>query len=206
MGASTVKIASVGPTAKSDAEALVSELIENVRPVELAIQDEMISQNKVVAQTGAGMVLSEHLRELRAQADRELEELRMIMRKEMEDNAAKMQETIRAQELAIKQWEKKAEEQALAQNGQAEEFPLEREREEREQAACEMEKLRQEMQDKTEAEKVNALKVIGARECEVEELTRQSEKLVARVPWFPWFITEIERALYRIHRGLTHRG
>ena len=58
-GASTALISNVKPEAKAEAEKIVSELIHNAEPVELAIQDEIVNQKLTLGETGAGKLVDE---------------------------------------------------------------------------------------------------------------------------------------------------
>ena len=66
-GASTARISNTSANAKADAEEIVAQLIKNVQPIEMAIQDEMVNQGKTALQTGAGVIIEEN--ELKAQDD-----------------------------------------------------------------------------------------------------------------------------------------
>jgi len=171
MGASTAMISSIDTNAKAKAEKIVSVLINNARPVELAIQDEMVNQGMTVAQTSAGQIIDANLREVRAEAEREMEELRDTLRKENEASAAKAQEAIRAQELAVAKLQKQAEQQAREQQVQAERL-----RQEREDADRRMDELREKMHKEGEINAAKLEESIRAREREVEELRRRGEE------------------------------
>ena len=97
-GAGTAMISSVSPNAQAEAEKIVGELIKNVLPVELAIQDEMVNQEKTVAQTGAGQILSSHIQKARLEEERKMQALRAAMRKESAAAEARLMKAMRAQE------------------------------------------------------------------------------------------------------------
>jgi len=99
-GASTVTMSSTTPTAKADAERIICELIKNVQPVGLAIQDEMTAQGKTLAQTGAGRFLTEYLREAQEEAEHELQEEEDSMLKEDTVSGEKV-ESLLAQEREV---------------------------------------------------------------------------------------------------------
>jgi len=58
-GAGTAIISSMNSNAKAEAEKIVSQLIKNAAPVQVAIQDEIVRQGKKPAETSAGQVLVE---------------------------------------------------------------------------------------------------------------------------------------------------
>jgi len=68
-GASATKIGSTSSNAQRDAETIVSQLIKNAEPVELAIQDEMVNKNLPAANTSAGKILDGH-QKTQAESDR----------------------------------------------------------------------------------------------------------------------------------------
>jgi len=111
IGATTVRIVNVGQDAKVQAENLMNELVKNVRPVELKVQNEMIKQGKAAAQTGAWQILIEHFREVRAEAEQEVRKVCDITLKEVAAEAAKVQETESAQELKVEKLETQVNEQ-----------------------------------------------------------------------------------------------
>jgi len=92
-GASTATLSNTSFNAKAEAEKIVTQLIKNVQPVEVAIQDELV---KKPAETSAGQVLDAHLREMQADGERESKETRDRLREENEINAAKAKAEIRA--------------------------------------------------------------------------------------------------------------
>jgi len=165
-GASIGLISSVSPTAAADAEAIVNELILNVQPVELAIQDEMINQGKTVAQTGAGKVLTEHLREAREEAEREMQAIRETMRKENEAITAKANQALLAQEREVERLKKLTEEQISAAKLDAERLRQQREKMERD-----MEEVRKD--SAANAEK--STEALRARELELKAMKRRGE-------------------------------
>ena len=97
-GAGTAIISNVGSNAKEEAENVMTQLIKNVKPVKLAIQDEMVNQNLTVKKTSAGKVFEAHYRELQVETKREFKELCDSPRADCEANAAKAQDEIRVQE------------------------------------------------------------------------------------------------------------
>ena len=145
-GAGTAMISNVSPTAKADAEKIVSELIKNAPTVKLAIQDEMINQGKTVLQTGAGQVLDQHLREVRAEAERKMQVLRETMHKENVAAEARMMEKMRKQESELERLRKLAETQAHEMQAQVEHL-----RQEREAAARQRHELQESMRRENEA-------------------------------------------------------
>jgi len=169
-GASVARISNVSPNAKAEAEKIVSQLIKNAGPVELAIQDEMVNQHKTALQTGAGQVLDEHLREVREQAERERKELSDRLIKEKEDIAAKAQAAIREKELEVVRL--KTEEEKRTRELQAE---AERRRLEKEEADRKMLEQQEVNRKNIEAAEVRMRMQMLAREREVEELRRQAE-------------------------------
>jgi len=56
-GASTATISNTGSNAKAEAEEIVTRLIKNAQPVQVAIQDEMANQKLGVGETKAGKYL-----------------------------------------------------------------------------------------------------------------------------------------------------
>ena len=161
-GAGTARISNINPNAKDDAEKIVNELIRNSRPVKLAIQDEMVNQGKTVAQTGAGQVLSKHLREARAEAERTIREMRESMRQENEVNAAKAQESIRVLTRAVEELKRQAD--AMAHAHFDAQLQLQREKAERE-----MKDLRENFQKESARTQEAMLK----QQLEVEEMKMQ---------------------------------
>jgi len=128
-GASTSLISSIGPTAKVKAERIIGELIRNVKPIELAIQDEMIAQGRTVAQTGAGRFLTEYLRETQQEVEQEMQD---IYESKLRENAAseeKAKEALLAQEREVERLKRLTEEQTRAPQNNAEQLRQERERE-----------------------------------------------------------------------------
>ena len=115
MGASTGMISNVDRNAKKEAEKIMGELIKHAKPVEVAIQDEMVKQRKTVAQTGAGKVLSKHLRAAQAEAERKVTELQEKWRKDKETK----EELLRAQELEVARLRQRAEEEYYQRQAQA---------------------------------------------------------------------------------------
>jgi len=74
-GAGTAMIYSISPNAQAEAERIVGELIKNVQPVELAIQDETLNQVKTEAQTAAGQ-------KARVEEERKMRALRESVRRD----------------------------------------------------------------------------------------------------------------------------
>jgi len=79
-GAGTAVISNKGSDAKTKAEKIVSDLIKNAQPVELAIQDEMINRKRILTETKAGKILEQH-REKQAEDNRKVTELNKTVRK-----------------------------------------------------------------------------------------------------------------------------
>jgi len=96
-GASTATISNMCPNAKAEAEEIVTRLIKNAQPVQLAIQDEMANQKLGVGETKAGRILDEG-QDKQAESDRSVTELYEKLRKERE---ARRQEAIHAQKLEV---------------------------------------------------------------------------------------------------------
>jgi len=67
-GAGTAIISTVSPNANVEAEKIVTQLIKNAQPVELAIQNEMVHQKLKVAETSAGRSFSESLQDPQTKA------------------------------------------------------------------------------------------------------------------------------------------
>ena len=157
-GASISLISSVSPTAKADAEKIINDLILNVPPVELAIQDEMISQGKTVGETGAGQVLTESIRKAREEAEREVQAMRDTMREESAAAEEKLQGAIREQAAEVEKLKKLTKEQSRVQQ---------------EKAEGAMKELRERLQKESEAAEAK----LRAQELEVKQLKAQSETL-----------------------------
>ena len=119
-GAGTAMISSTSPNAQVEAEKIVGELIKNVRPVELAIQDEMVNQDKTVAQTGAGQILSSHIQKARVEEERKMRALREAMRKESAAAEARLTKAMRAQERELGKLKKLAQAHTRDLQSQAE--------------------------------------------------------------------------------------
>ena len=158
--ASTSMISNIGPTAKEEAEKILSELIKHAQPVEVAIQDEIVNQGKTVAETGAGKVLSKHLRETQAEAEHKMIELQKTLEKEKDDKAAETLESIRMLELEVAGLKEQAGEQS-------------RKRQEREQAKSDTKGLQARRREKREARKV--------RENNTRQLQQQLKKTEHRI-------------------------
>jgi len=73
-GAGTAMISSKTSNAKVEAEEIVMRLISSVKPVRLAIQDQMVEQQLKVAETDAGRVITNGKRE-RDDSDRDVTKL-----------------------------------------------------------------------------------------------------------------------------------
>jgi len=170
-GANTGQISNISHDAQGDAENIVSELITNAQPVELAIQDEMINHNMSVAETGAGQVLTEHLREVREAAEREMQEIRENMRKQNAEAAAKAKEALLAQEREVERLKRVTEEQTRAARASAERI-----RQEQEKAEREMEELRDRMRTENAANAARLQEEMRARQREAEERRREAEE------------------------------
>jgi len=95
-GAGTAIISNVGSSAKEEAEKIVSQLIKNMQPVELAIQDEMVNQKLTVENTSAGKVFAAHRRGLQAETEREPKQPRDRLLADYETN--KRQNDVHAQD------------------------------------------------------------------------------------------------------------
>ena len=113
-GAGTAMISSISSDAKAEAEKIVSELIKNVGPVELAIQNEMVNQDKKISQTGAGKILSLHIQKVREEAEHKMRTLRETMRKERAATEARITKAMRVQERKLDKLEKIAQAHAHA--------------------------------------------------------------------------------------------
>ena len=172
MGASTAMISSISTNAKAEAEKIVSILINNARPVELAIQDEMINQGKMAGTTGAGQILDAQIREAQAEAEREIKRLHDALRKEGEETAARMVEAMRATELEVEKLKQQTEEQAREQQAHTERFRQERMEEDRK-----VEEWSKAMREQTAATEARMAEELREREREVEELRRHAEQL-----------------------------
>jgi len=97
-GATTAMISNVSPNAKQAAEKIVTQLIKNMKPVDLAIQDEMVNRKLTVATTSAGKMFDAHKRELQAETKREPKESRDSQRVDYEADAVNVQDKICAQD------------------------------------------------------------------------------------------------------------
>jgi len=173
-GASTAMISNIKANAKAEAEKIVTRLIDNVRPVEVTIQEEMVRKRLKVVETRAGRVLDEHLREMQAEAERELKEMRDKLQHENETNAARAQEAIRAQELAVERLKAQAEEQTRQR--QAEVVQLKREQE---KLKREMKEMKDQMRKEGD---VSAAKEeeLRARGKVFEQLKQQADELLGK--------------------------
>jgi len=172
LGASTDMISSVHTNAKGEAERILNELITNASPVELAIQDEMVNQKLTVAETGAGQIITEYIREAREQVQREMHAMREAILKESAAAEAKAKAALQAQELEVERLRKEAEEMALAQQSSAERLAQEQER-----AAREMETLREKVGRENAADKAKLAEAVREKELEVQRLKQQAEKM-----------------------------
>ena len=170
-GASTGQFSSIGPNARKEAESIMEELITNARPVELAIQDEMINRGRSVAQTGVGQILVEHLREVRKAAEREMEEIRERMRKENAATAAKAEEVLLAHNREIDMLKTETEKQTRAAQANAERIQQEQEKAERE-----IKELRESIRTENTANTARLEEDMRARERKVEEMRRQAKE------------------------------
>jgi len=175
-GASTALISNVKPEAKAEAEEIVSQLINDAAPVELAIQDEIVNQKLTLGETGAGKVLDEglhDLQDLQAKAEREMEEIQSRLRRESETRTAKAQEEIRGREKEVAKLKMRAEAQAFERRTQEGRLEREQQRMKREMA---------ELRRQTRMEgNVNAAKVqeeLLAREKKVEQLKQKANELM----------------------------
>ena len=216
-GASTVTMASTTPSAKADAERIIGELIKNVQPVGLAIQDEMTAQGKTLAQTGAGRFLTEYLREAQEEAEHELQEEEDSMLKEDTTSGEKVN-TLLAQEHDVERPERLTVKQSRTSPAS-----IERHLEERQQSESDMVVTRR--GEKTSVEKsgqrnharrhgledareleggesqthasrqaeLDRVEIeanaakVQARRREIKELRRQNLKLKQEHPPYPWW-------------------
>ena len=128
MGAGTAKIANVCSNAKEEAEKILTQLIKNAQPVELAIQDDMDHQKPEVTETGVGKILDEGFRDLQTDAELEMEEIQMRTRQESETITTKAQELIRGREVEEAMLKGESEEKAHERKEQVEELQQRRER------------------------------------------------------------------------------
>ena len=187
MGASTGMISNVSVDARGEAEKILSELIKNAQPVEVAIQDEMVNQRKTVAETGAGMVLSKHLREMQAEAERKLNQLHETLEKEKDAKAAKTQELTRAQESEVTKLREQAGEQVRGwQQEQAEHLQQERENvnglqerplQQLKSSECKMKELKGLLHKEEEAESARVLEAMSTLQSEIDDMQRQAAAL-----------------------------
>ena len=99
-GAGTAMISNVGPNAKEEAKRIVSDLIKNALPVELAIQNEMVHQKLTVETTSAGKALDE-LQDTQAVVGHELKKTHNEMPEENEVDDVKRQEKPRGHERKV---------------------------------------------------------------------------------------------------------
>jgi len=171
MGASTAVISSVKPNAKKEAENIVEELITNARPVQLAIQDEMLNQGKSVAETAAGMVLTEHLREVQEEAERNMLEMQMRLRKENVAKGEEAKEALLAQEREVERLKRMTEEQTRVAQAN-----IMRLQQEREKAERETKELQERMRKENAAYVARLQEEMRAQEREAEERMRQAEE------------------------------
>lgn len=99
-GARIARISNINPDAKAYAEHIVSEILSGAPPVILGIQDEMINQGRAVAETSAGMIVTQNLLEARLEVQKEMQEMRESVRKGEEVNEGLMKE-LRQKEAAL---------------------------------------------------------------------------------------------------------
>ena len=170
-GASVVRISNVGTNAKAEAEKIVSQLIKNAGPVELAIQDEMVNQHKTVLQTGAGQILDEHLREVREQAELERKELSDRLTKEKEDIAAKAQAEIDKKVCEMADLKEQEEKRAREQREE-----IERIQREKEEADEKMRKLSEEMKTANDENAARAAEAVREHKLAVEALEERERE------------------------------
>jgi len=100
-GAGTAMISNVAFDAKEHAEKVVTQLIKNAQPVELAIQDEMVNQKLKVRETSAGNFLDNAHQLWPDETDGQMEEMRMRAREESEATAVEAQEVMRVREEGV---------------------------------------------------------------------------------------------------------
>ena len=145
-GASTAVTSNTGPKAKADAERVIGELIKNVQPVELAIQDEMTVQGKTLVQTGAGSLLAERLCNDQKEAERKMQEEAEIVLRETATSSKKAEEPTDAPECEVERLQELTEEQNRASQDNTE-----RPQQDQEKAENDMEEIP--TNDKTDSEK-----------------------------------------------------
>ena len=95
-GAGTAMISNVASNAKEEAERIITQLIRNAQPVELAIQDKMVNRKLNMSETSA--FIDNGHRIWREEAECELEETRMRVCEESKTTAAEAQEVMRVRE------------------------------------------------------------------------------------------------------------
>jgi len=211
MGAGNGMISNISPNAKGDAEKILSELIKHAQPVEVAIQDEIVNQGKTVAQTGAGKVLSKHLRETQAEAEHKMNELRETLEKEREAKLAKTLKSIHALELEIERLKEQAGAQASKRQEQTkgdmeglQDRPLEerapqktqmqaqkpdnRQLQQLKKAERKMKELKVLLHKEEEAESARAHEAMSALQSDIEDAKRQEEVLDKPSRRFFWWL------------------
>jgi len=168
-GAGTAMISNKGANATAEAEKIVTQLIKNMKPVELAIQDEMVNQKLKVTNTSAGQVLDVSRQETQTEGERELKEMRDRLREENEASAARAQAEIRAREEDIARLDAQADEQARERQAKADQLKREQDRVKRE-----IKELRKQMRKLGEANAAIVHEELLARE---KEFMQQADKL-----------------------------
>ena len=167
-GAGNATISSKRSNAKEEAEKIVTQLIKNVKPVELAIQDEMVNQKLTVEKTSAGKIFDAQLRGVEPEAERESKELRDRPRDEGEATMITTQDEIRIREEEVARLTAQAKEQACERQAQVEHLRLERKK-----AKREMKEQREMMRKENEADTAKIEEEIRSREKEVALLKQQ---------------------------------
>jgi len=165
LGDGTSQIASVGPMTNDNA---TNNSFQSPRSVIPVVQEDSIRQSDNASQADTFSAL---LRE----AVSKFEEMRASTRKEIEDSTRKTQETVRLQELAFKELERKVEEQDRELKAQAAQRRLEHENAE----------LRENLRNEREARMwdVICLQQLTVQESKrlVESMTHEQHELDARL-------------------------
>jgi len=169
-GASTAVTSNTGPKAKADAERVIGELIKNVQPVELAIQDEMTVQGKTLVQTGAGSLLAERLWNAQKEAERKMQEGAEIILGETATSSKKAEEATDAPGREVKRLQELTEEQNRASQDNTE-----RPQQDQEKAENDMEEIP--TNEKTDSE--NSSEGIHVRELGVDMKGRAEQQIRA---------------------------
>ena len=165
-GAGTAMISSMSSNAKAQAEEILSQLIKNTQPVELAFQNESVRQSLHVEDTDVGMILGEHFREVQATVERK------TLHDKSEDSAAKIKEEMHAQGLEVARLKKLGEVQAREHQVQAEHL-----QQEQEKAKREMKELREQIRKNSEAITTRTQEELRVRQREVAFLKQHAEAM-----------------------------